>query len=258
MFSLNKSIIAVLHLPPMPGFQGHLGMNRTIEFTIREALKLEDGGVDGILLENENDKPHEVQPGPEVVSAMTVIACAVKRELKRTRLGGQILLNDPKGALAICQASGGEFIRTDYFVDRMSRAEHGGEIKIDPKGLMAYRKRIGAEGVKIFADIQVKYAQMLEPRPLEVSARLAEEAGADGILVTSDRTGEAPRIQDILDAKKGAPRTPVLVGSGLDARNARKILEIADGAFVGTAFKVGEEISLGKVREIISITRSFG
>ncbi|MCW8844032.1 MAG: hypothetical protein OQK00_11525, partial [Rhodobacteraceae bacterium] len=71
---------------------------------------------------------------------------------RKTEVGAEILLNDPKASLAVALAAGGTFIRTDYFVDPMSRPERGGRMHIDPEGLMAYRRSVGADDILILAD----------------------------------------------------------------------------------------------------------
>ena len=99
-----------------------------------------------------------------------------------------------------------------------------------PKGVMAYRRKIGADEILILADIQVKYARMLEERSLSGSAELARHQGADAIVVTGTATGEPPRVEEIEEAKSGASDVPVLIGSGVDASNARALLDESDGA----------------------------
>ena len=99
----------------------------------------------------------------------------------------------------------------------MQRPEHGA-MRIAPAVVMAYRAAIGAERVLVLADIQVKYAEMLAPRALAESARLAREAGADAIVVTGTRTGEAPSEGELADARAGAGDCPILIGSGLAPR----------------------------------------
>jgi len=49
------------------------------------------------------------------------------------------------------------------------------------------------------ADIQVKYARMLEPCTLQESARRARAAGADGLVVSGSRTGEPPSLDELSD-----------------------------------------------------------
>jgi hypothetical protein len=133
----------------------------------------------------------------------------------------------------------------------MERPEHGGAMKIDPVGLLAYRERLGAEGVLILADVQVKYARMLEARPLRESARLARQHKADAIVVTGSVTADPPDAASIREAKAGAAGCPVLIGSGLDPANAFSLMSLADGAIVGTSLKTGARVDPEKVRALV-------
>lgn len=252
VFPACKPIIAVVHLPPLPGFAGSPGMAELVRRAVSDAARLESGGVDGVLVENEYDRPHEVEASAATVAAMTRIVSEVAAATPGLPVGVEILLNDPRASLAVAHASGARFIRTDYFVDRMSRPEYGGEMAIDPAGLMRFRAARGADRVLVLADVQVKYAAMLEPRPLEASAYEARRHAADAIVVTGRATGAAPTRADLDGARRGAAGTPVLIGSGLDARNAHDLLASADGAIVGTALQGTSGIDAAAVARLMA------
>lgn len=228
----------MIHLPPLPGYPESRGIDKAIQHAVTDLHLLEQAGVDGVLIENEYDRPHRVTAAAETIAAMTAITQAVVQESKRVIVGCEILLNDPKASLAVARMSGAGFIRTDYFVDAMTRPGYG-EFAIDADNLLIYRSAIGADDVLILADIQVKYATMIRKRPLSESAQLACEKQADGIIVTGDLTGDAPLVEHLRDAASGVAAsgqdTPVLIGSGLDAGNAKSLLTDCDGAIVGTA-----------------------
>ena len=76
-------------------------------------------------------------------------------------VGVEVLLNDPQASLVIAKITGAKFIRTDYFVDKCME-KNTGEMEINPQKLLAYKKKIKADSVKILADVQVKYAKLLE------------------------------------------------------------------------------------------------
>ncbi|MCC7442577.1 MAG: BtpA/SgcQ family protein [Bdellovibrionales bacterium] len=247
----SPCIVGVIHLPPLPHFRGSRGLESVIEKALRDQRALEDGGVHGILVENEEDQPHEVTASAPTVAAMTRVALELVRASRRAIPGVEILLNDPKASIAAARAAGARFVRTDYFVDRMERPEYGGEMAIDPNGLMGFRDRIGASGIAVFADIQVKYARMIEPRPLAESARLAAEHHADAIVVTGTKTGEPPSLDDVRQAKAGAGKVPVWLGSGLDEHNAEELMSLADGAIVGTSLKTGAYVDPVKTRRLM-------
>ena len=87
------------------------------------------------------------------------------------------------------------------------------------------------------------------------SAELARERGADAIVVTGTVTGEPPSLEQIQQAQEGADKTPVLIGSGLDASNAPALLAAADGAIVGTSLKRGDAVDADKVKELVDARR---
>jgi len=246
-------VIGVIHLPPMPGFAGSPGIEAVIEKALVDQHALQAGGIDGVLVENENDHPHEIAAGPSTIAHMTRVAAALVAQAS-VPVGVEILLNDPKASLAVAAAAGARFIRTDYFVDRMIRPEYG-EMDIDPVGLMALRARLGAGNVLVLADIQVKYARMFELRPLAESAALARDNGADAVVVTGIATADAPSTTDIRSARDGASGCPVLIGSGLDAANAETLLRGAGGAIVGTSLKTGDRVDVERVRTLMTVVR---
>jgi membrane complex biogenesis BtpA family protein len=251
LFPSRKPVIGVIHLPPLPGYPESPGIEDTVARALSDLAALEAGPVDGVLVENEEDRPHRVEAARETIAAMSRITRELVLSARAARVGVEILLNDPEASIAVAGMAGARFIRTDYFVDPMTRPEHGGEMRIDPDGLMDYRRRIGASEVLVFADVQVKYARMLVERSLSESARLAREKGADAIVVTGTVTGEPPALVDLAEARRGALDVPVLVGSGFDRENALALLSIADGAIVGTSLKSGSAIDPEKVKELV-------
>ena len=233
-FPAAKPLIGVIHLPALPGYPGSPGLAAVVAHALAELATYRVGGLDGVLVENENDQPHRVEAGRETIAVMTTVTRELVRAAGSLPVGVEILLNDPEASLAVALAAGAGFIRTDYFADEMSRPEHG-PMRIAPEAVLAYRAAIGAEHVLVLADVQVKYAQMVTPRTLAESAGRAREAGADAIVVTGTRTGEPPSPDEVRAARDGAGSCPVLVGSGLDPGNAAPLLAVADGAIVGTS-----------------------
>ncbi|MCI0516704.1 MAG: BtpA/SgcQ family protein [Woeseiaceae bacterium] len=259
IFPSPKAIIGVVHLPPLPGFDGHPGIPALVAHALADLDVLAGEAVDGVLVENEYDRPHQVTASPEAIAAMTEITRSVVSARRNIVAGCEILLNDPRASLQVAAASGARFIRSDYFVDRMSRPGYG-EFHIDPEGLIRHRNRIAA-GVLILADIQVKYASMLEPRPLAESARLASLCGADAVVVTGSATGDAPRLDHLQEAATGVAASgnhiPVLIGSGLTAANARKLLDACDGAIVGTALMRNGKVDAHATAALMSEVRKL-
>lgn len=242
----------MIHLPPLPGYPDTKGIDHATSHAVANLRVLEECGVDGVLVENEYDRPHRVEAAPETIAAMTRITRAVVQECESTVVGCEILLNDPRASLAVAEAAGAAFVRTDYFVDRMTRPEFG-EFHIDPDALIAYRREIGAEDILILADIQVKFARMVEPRSLQESARLACAKGADAIIVTGDLTGDAPSVEHL--QQSAGCGVPVLIGSGLKPRNAAALLAECEGAIVGTSIMRGKSVDFDALELLMSHIR---
>lgn len=243
----TKPIIAVIYLKPLLGYKDHPGINQVLDSALEDLAVLRKCGVDAALLENEHDKPYTIKASKEVIASMSVIAHAVGREAGPYPIGSEFLINDPEASLAIAKAAGNSFIRTDYFVDRMSRDEYGGEMDIDPVGLMQYRSKIQADNIQVLTDIQVKYATMLEVKSLAQSAKEAYEHGSAAAVVSGTITGVAPDAKDILSAREGAPDLPIIVGSGLAPANLDTLYPIIDGAIVGSALMTNTRMDYEKV-----------
>ena len=81
---------------------------------------------------------------------------------------------------------------------------------------------------------------------------MREVCGAD--VVTGTVTGEPPSLEQIQQAQEGADKTPVLIGSGLDASNAPALLAAADGAIVGTSLKRGDAVERSRARAEVKMT----
>ena len=255
----KKFIIGVIYLPPCLGYSKHQSISSMIDSVQVDLHILEKCGVDGALLENENDHPYLIKATPEVISSFSVVAHETVKscENRDISIGVEFLINDPVASLSIAKASGASFIRTDYFVDRMYREEFGGEMEIDPASLMEYRQNIKAKSIKVFTDIQVKYARMLENKTLTQSAKEAEDARSDGVIVSGDLTGIAPTQENLLDVKQGIQKIPVIVGSGLSAENAKKLFIHADGAIVGTSIMNNGRMSYEKVARLMDVVREI-
>lgn len=246
---MKKNIIGMIHLLPLPGYSKHPGMSAVIKQALKDLAVLEKGGVNAVLVENENDHPHQVKPGPEIVAAMALVANEVVKKAK-VPVGVEVLLNDPQASLAIAKISGAKFIRTDYFVDKMWRKEYG-RIEINPQKLLVYKKKIKADAVKIFADVQVKYAKLLEKgKTIIQSVNQAIKAGADAVIVTGKISGDPPKLKDLQEAKSVAKNFPVYVGSGFSLANAKKLLPFCDGAIVGTSLKTKDKLDINKVKKL--------
>jgi membrane complex biogenesis BtpA family protein len=252
------NLICVSHLPPLmgkPSFSGYKSLRDHAFYDLEAAV---EGGASGLLLENEQDNPYTLRATPEGISSMTKLALELAEQAPASfSLGVEFLIHDPQASLAVAKTANFSFIRTDYFVDRMARQEYGGEIKVNPKEVISYREKISASDISIYADIQVKYAENLEPeKPLTMSARQGWQEGAKAVVLSGTITGVAPSIVEVKEVGELSDRGHVFIGSGFSVENAEDFLPYIDGAIVGTSLMKERKLQKDKIEALSRITRS--
>ncbi len=246
----------MIHLLPTMSYGKWPGIEKMLDKATKDLRALQEGGINAALIENDGDSPCQVEGVADVVAPMTIVAHELSK-ISKIPLGIEVLLNDPKASLSIAKTCGLQFIRTDYFVDRMMRPKYG-EFIIDPKGLMAFREKIGATKVKIYTDVQVKYATMLEKKTLTRSVKQAMKMGSNGVVVSGTITGIKPLASDVAEAKAAAKNSvPVIIGSGFSTENAKELLQYADWAIVGNSVKTSGLVDVKKVKKLMKLVNTL-
>ena len=233
----KQFVIGMVHCLPLPGTPRFGGdMDKVVTQAIQDAKTLEAAGMDALIIENMGDVPFGITLDTPQVCALAAVSALVVREVK-IPIGIDAAMNDYQAALSIAKAVDAQFVRIPVFVDTVEF--YGGIITPCAREAMIFRKNIGAENVKIFADIQVKHTHMvLTHVSVEDSARDAEACGADAIIVTGTHIGvETP--MEIIKRVKAVTNLPVIVGSGVKTANIKEQLAVADGAIVGSSLKEG-------------------
>lgn len=258
IFSLDFPIIAPVILKALPGSPGYAGnLERVIEAAVKDAKALDECGVDGLSFENLGDAPFfKNEAPPETVASFGRIIGEARRA-SSLPIGVNVLRNCASASLALSHAYGGRWIRVNVLTEAYVTDQ--GIIEGVAAELMRYRRALGAENVAVFADVRVKHASPLVERPIRVSALdMVERGMADALIVTGPRTGSPPSSGD-LKALRGLKE--VLIGSGLNQENVRRLLPLADGAIVASSFRkegaVMNPIDPQRVRSFISIVRSL-
>lgn len=252
IFKNKKTLIGMIHLPPLLTFAGFPGITACIEKAVADLDALERAGFDAVLIENDDDKPHTEFANEAQIASFTAIAHEVCKHA-RVSVGVEMMLNDWRSSIAIARAVGAQFIRLDVFVDHVT--SEWGEIHPDPVKIMAYKQQIYPELVML-TDIQVKHKTMLEKKSLAESARQAIEHGTDALIVTGEVTGQETPLEKIKIVKNAFPHFPILVGAGVNEANVRDQLAIADGAIVGTSIKTKGRIDFEKASVLAQLCPS--
>ncbi|SFQ03599.1 BtpA/SgcQ family protein [Tranquillimonas alkanivorans] len=263
IFGRERPLIGNVHLPPLPGTPRYSGASvaELREIALADVRAYEEGGMDGLMLENHGDipflKPDRI--GPEVIAAMTAIVQAVS---ERTALpfGINLLANHAVGALAVAHATGARFVRVNQWVNAYVANE--GVVEGLSGEALRFRRRIGAEGVVIFADVHVKHGAhaVTGDRDVAELARDTEFYDADVAIATGNRTGDAIPTEEIAAIRAGTS-LPVIGGSGLTPVNAVELLPHLDGAIVGSSLKKGGHwtgpVDRARVEDLVARVRDL-
>lgn len=241
----EKPLVGMVHLAPLPGapaFDGDFAAVR--DAAVRDARRLEAGGVDALLVENFGDAPFYPEDVPKhVVASMTRVAADIRDEVDLP-MGVNVLRNDAEAALSVASAVDAAFVRVN--VHSGARVTDQGVVEGRAHETMRLRDRLDSD-VSVLADLDVKHSAPLAERPLdaEAVAEPIERGLAEGVVVSGVGTGhevDAAHLETVAAARDEAGLdAPIFVGSGTTTENVADLLGVADGAIVGTALKEGTE-----------------
>jgi len=236
LFGVPRALIGVVHLPALPGTPAHKHSLATLaSIAVDEAGLYKDAGFHGIMIENTNDRPYlKAGVGPEIVAAMAVVGSEVRRAVA-IPLGVQVLAGANLAAIAVALACEASFVRVEGFV--FAHVADEGLIEASAGALLRYRRSIGADHIRVFADIKKKHSAHAITADVDIveTAKAAEFFTVDGVIVTGLATGE-PAEPDEVAAVANAVSVPTLVGSGLTPENMNKFSN-ADALIVGSSVK---------------------
>ena len=240
MFGVDKPIIGMVHLPPLPGSPNYdgRGLDPVIEWALRDVDTYQRAGVDGLIVENMWDYPYFV--GEDVPpEAMTAQAVAAHEVVKAANVptGINVIHNGGPVTLSIALAAGATFVRicilTGARLWDTGELDHGCASR-----LLRHRKNLQAEHIKIFADVDKKHSLPFPGLDLETHIEWTDFYLSDALIVSGRMTGDAPSLEKVRKAKELSRGRPLLMGSGTSAENIADFLRHADGAIVGTSIKV--------------------
>lgn len=263
IFEKRKPIIGVIHSKPLPGAPKYKGepMDSVYEFAINEAKRFEEGGVDGIIVENGWDipfaKPEDI--GFETVTSMSVMSELVARETSLP-IGVNCLANAAFASLTIGKASRSDFIRVNQWCNAYVANE--GIIEGRAAQVLRDRARLHADDIAVFADVHVKHGShsICADRSIGEMTRDAEWFDADVLIATGNRTGDPTQVSEVQNIKESA-NLPVIIGSGLNIDNCASLMEVADGAIVATSLKKDgvwwNEVDVERVKKLMDIVNSL-
>jgi membrane complex biogenesis BtpA family protein len=237
-------VVGVVHLPPLPGSArgpSVRDMHGILESVRRDAVAWASGGANALIVENFGDVPfRKGAVGPETVAAMTLAVSLASAE-SGLPVGVNVLRNDVEAAVAIAAHVGGQFVRANVYAG--AAVTDQGLIEGRADSVQALIRRLDAP-ISVWADVDVKHAAPLSPRPIGELAEDAVVRGlAEAVIVSGPGTGQPANAADLRAVRAALADTPIYIGSGATAMTLSSLLAIADGAIVGTAAKVDGIVS---------------
>jgi membrane complex biogenesis BtpA family protein len=236
LFGVPRALIGVVHVQALPGTPAHkLDIADITSIAVREAHAYRDAGFHGVIIENTHDRPYlKTQVGPEITAAMAVVGAEIRRATELP-LGVQVLAGANSAAVAVALACGASFARVEGFV--FAHVADEGLIEASAGALLRYRRAIGADHVRVFADIKKKHSAHALTADVDIveTAKAAEFFAVDGVIVSGVATGQ-PADAGEVTAVGQSVSVATLVGSGVTAGNLAEYVD-ADALIVGSSIK---------------------
>ncbi|RGE20748.1 BtpA/SgcQ family protein [Leucobacter sp. wl10] len=260
VFGTHKPVISMLHLAALPGDPGYDstgGLSAIVDRAKRELGRLQEGGVDGVLISNEFSLPYLTKTEPITAITMARVIGELQSEFEVPY--GVNVLWDGRASIDLATATDAKFVR-EIFTGVY--ASDFGLWDTNIGEVARHHHRIGAGSVKLLFNIVPESAEYLADRDLASIARSTVFACRPDALCVSGLTAGAPTdAQSLSIIKENAGDTPVFVNTGVRASNVAEQLAVADGAVIGTYFKrdgvFENEADLARVQELMGEARAF-
>ncbi|MCI8650146.1 MAG: BtpA/SgcQ family protein [Anaerotruncus sp.] len=237
LFGVEKPIIAMCHLQAMPGDPGYdeeKGMDWVVEMARHDLHGLQNGGVDAVMFSNEFSLPYLTNVKPVTSAAMARVIGELNDEIK-VPFGVNVLW-DPYASVDLAAATGALFIR-----EIMSGvyASDFGLWNTNAGAVARHRQEVCRKDLRLFFNIVPEAAKYLGDRSIEEIAKTTVfNHKPDALCVSGLTAGAETDSQILCKVKNMVPDTAVFCNTGCRQDNIERQLAYADGAVVGTTFKV--------------------
>ncbi|MSR86333.1 membrane biogenesis protein [Candidatus Woesearchaeota archaeon] len=232
-FFANTPIFAMLHLA------GEDPVTRALD----ELTLFEEEGIDGVIVENYHGSVDDV------ISTLG----AIQERRTTLQVGVNILPNNYLQAFTLANKYGGSFIQQDYVAGR-----YASEPRIMYPSEHGVTRALYSQTI-VLGGVWPKYYTPIPGSDLETDLQEGMKR-ADAIVVTGEATGRETPLEKIRGFRRVLGDYPLVIGAGLTPHNAREQLLIADGAIVGSCFKLnyktGNPVDRAKVRVFMDVVRS--
>lgn len=260
VFKTSKPIIAMLHLRALPGdpdFNSASGLDHVIQMARADLDALQAGGVDAVMVSNESSLPYLTDVEPITTASMARIIGELRDEIKIPY--GVNVLWDPIASIDLAVATDAQFVREVF---SGVYASDFGLWDTNSGKAVRHRNRLGGQHVRLLFNIVPESAAYLSHRPLdEIAKSTVFNTKPDGICVSGLTAGVETSTQALVEVKKAIPDVPIFANTGVSVRSVEAQLGVADGAVVGTTFKIDNHIwnpvDQGRVKAFMDKVKAF-
>jgi len=260
VFGTQKPIIAMCHLNALPGdphFDKKTGMSEVLEWARKDFHALQNGGVDAVMFSNEFSLPYLTEVEPVTVAAMGRIIGELMSDI-RIPFGVNVLW-DPKRSLDLASATGAKFVREIF---SGVYASDFGLWDTNAGETVRHQHAVDAEDVKLLFNIVPEAAVYLGNRNIvEVAKSTVFNHRPDGLCVSGLTAGSETDTSVLKHVKETVPDTIVFANTGVRLSNVEEQLAYADGAVVGTTFKIDgkfeNHVDQSRVEEFMKKVKSI-
>ena len=266
LFGVEKPIIAMLHLDPLPG-DPRWRYGDTMESVVQHALTdlkaLQDGGVDGILISNEFSLPYQRHMNFVTPAAMAYVVGRLREHIRVPF--GVDCISDGEATIELAAAVGAAFVRGTFCGVYVG---DGGFYNNDFSALLRRKAALHLDNLKMLYFINPESDRNLDTRPLaDIAKSTIFKAHPDGLCISANAAGQDVDDSLIESVKQANPEVVVLCNTGCRPDTIARKLRCGDAAVVGTYFKEGGKlenqrlenlrVDVNRVREFMDVVQEF-
>ncbi len=259
VFGTVKPIVAMCHFQALPGdpyYDPAGGMDKVVELARQDLMALQDGGVDSVMFSNEFSLPYLTKVKTETVAAMARVIGELKKDIKIPY--GVNVLWDPVASIDLAAAVDAKFIReilTGVY------ASDFGLWNTNVGETIRHKMALHQKDLRILFNIVPEAATYLGGRNIKDIARSTVFNNRPDVLCVSGLTAGAETDSQVLSqVKEIVPNTPVFANTGCRKDTIAAQLAVADGAVVGTTFKIDGKfenlVDQKRVEEFMKVVRA--
>lgn len=249
LFGVNKPIVAMLHLDPLPGdprWHHDDSMETVVQHALADLDALQNGGVDGILISNEFSLPYQRHMQFITPAAMAYVVGRLREKIRVPF--GVDCISDGLATIELAAAVGADFVRGTFCGVYVG---DGGLYDNDFSHLLRRKANLHLDNLKMLYFINPESDKNLDTRPLaDIAKSTIFKAHPDGLCISANAAGQDVDDALIASVKQANPEVVVLCNTGCRPDTIAQKLRCADAAVVGTYFKENGKLENARLENL--------